>query len=62
MKYLLEKSHNILVQMKINIICSYMNQQYYSMKEDNLEIHHYMLVLFHAKENLEIIFRKILFI
>ncbi len=33
-----------------------MNQQYYSMKVDNLEIHHYMLVLFHAKENLKKIY------
>jgi hypothetical protein len=31
-----------------------MNQQYYSMKEDNLEHHHYKLVLFHAKESLKI--------
>ncbi len=39
-----------------------MNQQYYSMKEDNLENHHYMLVLFHAKENLKIYVRNSTFL
>ena len=47
---LLDKWHNISMQTTRDTKRSCMNRQYYSKREDNLAIHHYTLVSFHARE------------